>query len=138
MLPLLEALPRIALRLAQLQIRAEPAKYFSGSLPHPYGMYVAIETEPEIRIGLCVCRELLEYLSCTMLALSPDELTDSDYDDALGEFPNVLAGTAKRELENGGTWFQMSTPEMFSSPDSGFAFELTTTGGCGAVIVDPC
>jgi len=136
-LPLLEALPRTALRLAQLQIRMEPAKYFSGSLPHPHGMYVTIESEPDIRIGLCVTRELLEYLSCTMLALSPDELTESDYDDALGEFVNILAGTAKRELENNGTWLPMSVPESFSSPESGFAFELVTTGGCGAMIVDP-
>jgi hypothetical protein len=137
MIPILEALPRTALRLAQLQLLTSQARDFAGSLPHSRGMYVMVETDPPIRVGLTTDDGLSTYLTCSMLALDPDDIGAGDIDDALGEFINILAGTAKRALEPDGTWYEMSTPEPLMGPDSGFAFGLRTSGGLGALIVDP-
>jgi CheY-specific phosphatase CheX len=137
MIPILEALPKTALRLARLQILTSQAQDFSGSLPHSRGMYVLVETETEIRVGITTDEELSTNMTCAMLALDPDDISDGDIDDALGEFINILAGTAKRALESEGGWLGMSTPEPMLGPDSGFAFDLRTSGGLGALIVDP-
>jgi hypothetical protein len=41
------------------------------------------------------------------------------------------------KLEADGAWLEMSTPEPMAGPDSGFAFDFRTSGGLGALIVDP-
>lgn len=135
-IPLLETLPRVALRMGRLQIRTSAAKYFSGTLPHPHGTAIVVETDPEIRIGFVASDSLSDRLACEMLALSSDSLTYSDREDALGEFVNIMVGAAKAALEGPDNRIEMGVPEALTSPDAGFAFELQTSGGRAALIVD--
>jgi CheY-specific phosphatase CheX len=72
-----------------------------------------------------------------MLALDPEDLSSGDIEDALGEFINILAGTAKRALESDGSWYEMSTPDPMTGLDFGYLFDLRTSGGLGALVVDP-
>jgi hypothetical protein len=135
-LPVLEALPRMALRMGRLQIRTSAGLYFSGTLPHPHAAAIVVETDPEIRIEFVASDSLIDRLSSELLAPDPEELTDSDREDALGEFVNILAGTAKAAVEGAGARIEMGVPETLSSPDAGFAFEMQTSGGAAALIVD--
>ena len=113
--PVLEALPRVALRLGRLQIRTAAAQYFSGTLPHPHGTAILVETDPEIRIGFVASDSLINRLASKMLALDGDAITDSDREDALGEFVNILVGLAKAKIEGSGPRIEMGVPETLAS-----------------------
>lgn len=80
--------------------------YYSGT--------IGLSGQAEGFVSVTFSKELATNVVCKMLMMTPEEITEEDIRDGVGELMNVVAGAAKAELVNTKHAFQLSIPQVFS------------------------
>jgi chemotaxis protein CheX len=94
---------RTGLRLSQ---DATSKGFYSGT--------IGLTGKAEGFVSVTFSKDLATKIVSKMLSMEPNELTEEDIRDGVGEFMNVVAGAAKAELVNTKSAFTLSIPQVFS------------------------
>ncbi len=130
----LEALPRICSRMARLQTlnRWGPEWFDDPTLANR--RWLAVEGGDHLVIGIAASDQLAEQIAAAMLMCELDELQTGDVDDALGEFLNLVVGSAKNKAAEDGDQFRLSPTLTDNFPTEGFGLYLVTNHGPCCVV----
>lgn len=79
-----------------------------------YSGTIGLSGKAEGFVSVTFSKELATNMVCKMLSMTPEEITEEDIRDGVGEFMNVVAGAAKAELVNTQHAFSLSIPQVFS------------------------
>lgn len=79
-----------------------------------YSGTIGLSGKAEGFVSVTFSKELATTVVCKMLSMTPEEVTEEDIRDGVGELMNVVAGAAKAELVNTAHAFQISIPQVFS------------------------
>ena len=131
----LEALPRIASRMARLQILTQwgPEWFDDPALEHR--RWIEVEDGEHLIIGIAASEQLAHQIAAAMLMCEPSELDPGDADDALGEFLNLLMGSAKTAACSDTDESRLTPPRGDNFPTEGFGLYLVTNRGPGCVLI---
>ncbi len=132
-----EVLPRIALRMGRLQVLTRWAPGWNDDPRLEFRRSIEVESNTNVRIGLAVSRELAEQIASAMLFKDPGLLTVDELGDALGEFLNLVVGSANALIPHPEAPIRISPPQTPAFPDDGCALLLLTTRGPGCLVVQP-
>lgn len=94
---------RTGLRLSQ---DATSKGFYSGT--------IGLTGNAEGFVSVTFSKELATKIVCKMLSMEPNEITEDDIRDGVGELMNVVAGAAKAKLVNTKNSFSLSIPQVFS------------------------
>ena len=130
-----EVLPRIALRMGRLQVLTRWAPCWNDDARLEFRTAIHVEGQNAIAIGLAASRELAEQIASAMFFKDPGLLSREELSDALGEFLNLVVGSAHTLVPASEAPIQMSPPREDAFPDAGCALLLLTTRGPGCLVV---
>lgn len=87
-------------------------------------------------IGIAASAQLAEQIAAAMLMCEPAELEAEDIDDALGEFLNLVMGSAKTAAGADITQdARLSSPRSTDFPSEGFGLNPITNQGPGCLLI---
>jgi hypothetical protein len=89
-------------------------------------------------IVIAASDQLAEAIVASMLRCETDELQDGDVDDALGEFLNLVVGSAKNKASGDGDQTRPTPTLSDDFPSEGYALYLVTNLGPGCVVFQTC
>ncbi len=132
-----EVLPRIALRMGRLQLLSRWAASWQEDPRLEIRRSIEIDCGGTLTIGLAASRELAQQIASAMLFKDPGWLTPEELGDALGEFLNLVVGSANALVSNPEAPVRVSPPKANGFPAYGCALLLLTTRGPGCLVVQP-
>ena len=120
--------------MARLQILTSwgPEWFDDPELRHR--RWIEVEGSEHLLIGIAASGKLAEQIAAAMLMCEPDELEERDVDDALGEFLNLVVGSAKNVVSADSNKTRLSPPRADDFPSEGFGLYLMTNRGPGCVL----
>jgi hypothetical protein len=131
---ILDLLPRFCLRVARLHVKLGPARaqQIDPALLHRAAL--AVRGPQRLELGLAADGEIGAALASGISGVAREALDPGLLVDGLGEFLNVLAGTALSALDPEGALAQLEPVQAGVLPPLGHLFELVATGGRAALI----
>jgi hypothetical protein len=132
----LDLLPRVCMRVARLHVKLAPARPQRGDTPAHRAVIRAVSGAHAVELGIAADDELARSLAAGVSGLGRSATPVSLLADALGEFLNVLMGSAVAALEREGARAQLDTVRHGALPAGGYAFDLVATEGRGALVAD--
>ncbi len=131
---ILELLPRVVLRASMQNLKLGRIGPWMGSNEH------SVATALELRIGgrpltlgITMNEDMARELTLGMLRCQLSELAPSDFEDAVSEVSNLVVDTAKNALAD--TSVSIGVARAGQAPRGGYAIELLTADGLGALIL---
>jgi len=132
-----EVLPRIALRMGRLQLLSRWSQGWEDDPRLEVRRSIAVEAAGVLKIGLAASRELAEQIASAMLFKNPRLLSSEELGEAVGEFLNLVVGSAHALVKNPSNTTRISPASAQAFPQAGCALMLLTTRGPGCLVVQP-
>lgn len=133
----IEVLPRLALRMGRLQFLTRWAPGWQEDHRLEVRRSIEVCGESSVTIGLAASRELAERIASAMHFKDPGLLSGDEIGDALGEFLNLVVGSAHALSETRTPPLRICPPREDVFPTDGCALLMLTTRGPGCVVIQP-
>jgi hypothetical protein len=132
----LDLLPKFAMRIARMSVKLGASRPL-GSLPDfEHVVAIGLSGAPGIRMVLLGDGDFASHLSSGVFGIPIQELSQALVVDGVGEFLNVLAGNAVGILERDGIRCTNDPPDYEARPRGGWLFEMVSTEGNAALVLE--
>lgn len=131
----IDLLPKLGLRIARLRLKIARSDGQPRDVLYERGAAIRIHGRPGLELGITADRELARALAAGTAGVPPDRCDAALVLDGLGEFLNVLAGTAMGVLEREGHATRLDPPRLAPESFRGSAFDLVSLEGRGILFL---
>jgi len=140
----LDLVPKLALRIARIQVQLNSCEKWSGAELPPQLATVTIRGGESWSIGLACDRIFASMIHAGFMGgftgrdtTEDPEISSMMLDDCIGEFLNILAGNAMDDLEQQGIEAFLEPPTFGQAPNEGFYIELEASHGEAVLLLTP-
>jgi CheY-specific phosphatase CheX len=142
---ILDLFPKLTQRIARIQLFAQRCEKWSGQeLPSQIAT-VVIRGDENWDVTLSCDKDFAAQIHAGFMGGftnpkgddEPEEISATLLDDCIGEFLNILAGTAMDELEKHAISVSLEPPVFGVKPSEGYHFAIQASRGEAALILSP-
>lgn len=132
---LVEYLPRMLLRLADVQARAFKLGAFTQEHHEEFHGQVRLEGPNACTLSVSLDIVLIHHILIGLFSSDYETIfEDPPYEDAISEFLSMLAASTTSQLEKSGFEYKSQAPTVGDPPGWGTGIRIETTVGSGVVI----
>jgi CheY-specific phosphatase CheX len=141
----LDLFPKLTQRIARIQLFAQSCEKWSGQELLSQIATISIHGDENCHLTLSCDRDFASQIHAGFMGGfshhksedDPEEISSTLLDDCIGEFLNILAGTAMAELEKQSIAVCLDPPVFGRSPTEGYHFAIQASRGKAALILSP-
>jgi CheY-specific phosphatase CheX len=141
----LDLFPKLTQRIARIQLFAQSCEKWSGQELQSQVATVSVRGDESWDITLSCDKEFASQIHAGFMGGfthpkdqdDTEEISSTLLDDCIGEFLNILAGTAMDELEKQAITVCLEPPFFGQSPTEGYHFDIQASRGNAALILSP-
>ena len=141
----LDLFPKLTQRIARIELFAQSCEKWSGQELQSQIATVSVRGDENWNVTLSCDREFAAQIHAGFMGgfsnpkseENPEEISSTLLDDCIGEFLNILAGTAMDELEKQAITVCLEPPFFGQAPSEGYHFAIQASRGHAALILSP-